>query len=68
MRDVRVIEAGGELGLVEEQLHELGVVGVRRQDLLEHEQLLEALRSDGAREVAGEVAELPLIRGSWYED
>jgi hypothetical protein len=51
VRDVRVIETGGQLRLVEEQLDELRIVRELGQDLLEHEQLLEALRTDRAREV-----------------
>ena len=50
MRDVRVIERGGEPRLVEEQPHELRILGELRQDLLEHDELLEALGPDGARE------------------
>jgi hypothetical protein len=37
-RDVRMIEVRGELCLVEEQPHEARVLGVRRQDSLEHDE------------------------------
>ena len=41
--DVRVIEAGGELGLVEEHGDEVGLLGQVRQDALERHALLEAV-------------------------
>ena len=62
MRDVRVIERRGELCFVEEQPHELRVLGVARQDLLQDDELLEPFRTDRAREeelrhpAAGELA------------
>jgi hypothetical protein len=44
---VRVIESGDEPRLVHEQPHEARILGVRRQDLLEHD---EAVSLTAARE------------------
>ncbi len=61
VHDVGVIERRGDLGLAEEQIAEFGARRVLRQELLEHDLLLEAAGPelladvDGAHAALGEV-------------
>ncbi|MBK7191551.1 MAG: hypothetical protein IPH80_03655 [Myxococcales bacterium] len=73
LRDVRMVELGGEARLVQEHGHELGIARVVRHDALQHDVAFEARQAHDPREVqlghaaAGEVPEQLVTRRAVVE-